>query len=338
MNPPVRERVESAGFALNEHSCSRLRPQGRAKPPKTSCPAFTLIELLVVIAIIGILAALLLPVLTASKMRAASAVCLSNQRQLALAWEMYADDNNENIVSFNTWPNPAVYPPPAVDPTEWRTDIRYVQVTLPPGLSPTDQIRYKTEAGFQMPQTAPMVNGPLFRYAANATIVHCPGDVRAKLSATSGFAWDSYSGVNSLNGEVNTTTPTGSAIYFFKRSALMHPSARILWVEEYDPRNDNLGAWEFGGGTPLRSFRDATWVDSPAAFHLGASTFSFGDGHAESHKWVTSAVYDFAVNNDQPPHPNKITGTGDGTAAFATANGVIDTEWVASRYPTAANP
>jgi len=61
--------------------------------------AFTLIELLVVIVVIASLLAFLIPAMNAARERAQRAVCLSNLRQLTIAWIAYADDHNGKLVS-----------------------------------------------------------------------------------------------------------------------------------------------------------------------------------------------------------------------------------------------
>src|SRR5438094_10669902 len=71
--------------------------------PLTRQAAFTLIELLVVIAIIAILAALLLAALARAKQKAMAIKCVSNQKQIGIAFFMYTDDNLENYPATRDW-------------------------------------------------------------------------------------------------------------------------------------------------------------------------------------------------------------------------------------------
>ena len=270
---------------------------------------FTLIELLVVIAIIAILAAMLLPALARAKKKGQAAVCLSNQKQLALAWQMYPQDNNDNVIGFN-----------CVYPWEWRIGSASVGAApvlttpSPPGLMGVALATWQFQEGYR--------EGALYRYAPNANFIHCPGDFRNTYTAN--FAYDSYSGVEGLNGGTfvagsGNSAPFDGPVPIMKASGVKNTSARFLWVEENDSRGDDINSWAFDAITPA-------WHDAVAAFHGNSSTLSFVDGHAESHRWLDAQTITLATIGSA------------GTVNTAVAPNTQDINYVVAGFPCQANP
>jgi prepilin-type N-terminal cleavage/methylation domain-containing protein len=270
-------------ISMNVFSCvshSMTVKPGRRAPLRA---AFTLIELLVVIAIIAILAAMLLPALAKAKQKAQSATCLSNQKQLALAWIMYADDNQGGIINFDDMANTT-----GDIPWRWATPPKTPNTI---GLSPKDKEIAILQAGYQQ--------GGLYQYAPNVNVLHCPADARFDVAVNPSpaappgtFAYGSYSGAGGLNGFTYESAP------LTKQSAIIHPSERFLWIEENDPRGENKGPWGMHAPTPP-GFTDAIFVDSVAAWHGGAtSSFNWADGHADNHKWLDPQTIIYALSQD----------------------------------------
>ena len=201
--------------------------------------AFTLIELLVVIAIIAILAAILLPVLDSAKQRALAIQCNSNQRQITLAVQIYANENNDYIPYDNS--DLGVAPGPG-----WLYSGTILQPTLHP----------------QNPGVC-WQSGVLFGYIKNPKAYLCPVDIqnpdyKLRQNQLSSYVWD-FADAGFLEGNPYTAgcyrstriTPSPSL------SSLWSPLCILFWepgvpgstTQDLQAFNDGA-SWPYFTGYP----------------------------------------------------------------------------------------
>jgi prepilin-type N-terminal cleavage/methylation domain-containing protein/prepilin-type processing-associated H-X9-DG protein len=246
---------------------------------KAKTGGFTLIELLVVIAIIAILAAMLLPALAKAKQKAMAATCMSNNKQLGLAWVMYAGDNNEQLAMNMDVRNNTQTPQILYDGAPaWITGV----------------IDWSTQS--YNTNTDEVINSKyslLGMYLGNsAKVFACPSANFVSPNGTPSqrsLGWNNRVRTCAMNAAVgdgpkypiSNFSWAQSTWYVANKSTDFHtPGPSDVWVftDEHPDSIDDALMYTSNYAVP-------ELIELPGNQHGGSCGMSFADGHAEMHHW-----------------------------------------------------